>query len=107
MEQKEKRYYDTNEVADMLGVQASALRFWEKQLPHLQPKRDSRNRRRYTQQDIEVVKKFLHQRRDQQRTIEGARHQLNHRETAQNLINRLKRVRSFLEEIKGALEGKG
>ena len=105
MEERERRYYDTNEVADMLGVQASALRFWEKKFPHLQPKRDSRNRRRYTQEDIEVIKKIIYQRRDQMRTVEGARHQLNHRETAENLIHRLQRVRSFLEEIKGSLDG--
>jgi len=104
MEENNKRYYDTNEVAEIVGCNPSALRFWEKEFPHLNPKRDSRNRRRYTQEDIEIVKKIMHQRRDQGRTVQGARHQLNHRETAQNLIHRLQRVRSFLEEIKESLD---
>lgn len=103
MEKNEKRYYDTNEVAEMVGCQASALRFWEKKFPHLSPKRDSRNRRLYTEEDIEVVRKIMYQRKDQGRTIEGARQQLNHRETAQNLIHRLKRVRAFLEEIRDSI----
>ncbi len=104
MEDNNKRYYDTNEVAEIVGCNASALRFWEKEFPHLQPERDSRNRRRYTQADIEIVKKIVHQRRDQGRTVQGARQQLNQREMAHNLINRMKRVRGFLEEIKEALE---
>ncbi len=104
MEQNHKRYYDTNEVAALVGCQPSALRFWEKKFPHLSPKRDSRNRRLYTVEDIEVVKKIMHQRQDQGRTIEGARHQLNHRETAQNLIHRLNRVKTFLQEIKEAID---
>lgn len=103
MEENNKRYYDTNEVAEIVGCNPSALRFWEKEFPHLQPERDSRNRRRYTQADIEIVKRIVHQRRDQGRTVKGAKQQLNHRETAHNLINRLKRVKGFLEEIQGAL----
>lgn len=104
MEQNHKRYYDTNEVADIVGCKGSALRFWERKFPHLSPRRDARNRRMYTVEDIEVVKKIMHQRKDQGRSIEKSRDQLNHRETAENLINRLKRVRLFLEEIKEALD---
>ncbi len=104
MEKSPKLYYDTNEVAEMVGCQASALRFWEKKFPHLNPKRDSRNRRRYTMDDIEVVKKIMYQREDQGRTIKGAREQMNHRETAQNLIHRLLRVKLFLEEIKDSID---
>lgn len=103
MEKSPKLYYDTNEVAEMVGCQPSALRFWEKKFPHLNPKRDSRNRRRYTMEDIEVVKKIMYHREDQGRTIRGAREQLNHRETAQNLIHRLSRVRGFLEEIRDSI----
>ncbi len=84
----------------MMGCEPSALRFWEKKFPQLQPKRDSRQRRRYTEADIEIIKKIIYQRDNQGRTIEGARNQLNHREETQNLINRLKRVREFLTELK-------
>ncbi|GAB2775538.1 MerR family transcriptional regulator [Rhabdobacter roseus] len=103
MEKSTKLYYDTNEVAEMLGCEASALRFWEKKFPQLCPKRDSRNRRRYTEADIEVVRKILYQKEEQGRTIKGARQQLNRRETAQNLIHRLTRVREFLVEIRDHL----
>lgn len=99
METKEKLYYDTNEVAEMMGCEPSALRFWEKKFPQLCPKRDSRNRRRYTERDIEVIRKIMHQRDKQGRTIKGAREQFRRKEESQLLIQRLLRVRKFLEEI--------
>jgi DNA-binding transcriptional MerR regulator len=99
-----KLYYDINEVAEMIGCEPSALRFWEKKFPQLRPKRDSRQRRRYTEADIEIIKKIIYQRDNQGRTIEGARNQLSHREETQNLINRLKRVREFLDELKDNLD---
>jgi len=98
-----KRYYDINEVSEMVGCEPSALRFWESKFPHLKPKRDSRNRRRYTEADIEVIRKIQYQKEVQGRTIKGTRVQMNHRETAENVIHRLQRVRDFLEEIRSAL----
>jgi DNA-binding transcriptional MerR regulator len=104
MEKTVKLYYDINEVAEMLGCEASKLRFWEKKFPHLKPKRDSRNRRRYTEADIEVLRKIIYQKEKQGRTIKGVREQLNHRETAQKIIHRLSRIREFLVEIRDNLE---
>ncbi|WP_025764557.1 MerR family transcriptional regulator [Dyadobacter tibetensis] len=103
MEKHQKLYYDTNEVAELVGCEASALRFWEKKFPQLAPKRDSRNRRRYTEQDIEVIRKIMHQKEKQGRTIKGAREQLRRKEEAELLVQRLVRVRKFLVEIKEQL----
>ncbi len=96
----QKLYYDINEVAEMVNCEPSALRFWEKEFPHLKPKRDGRNRRKYTDADIEIIKKIQYQKEVQGRTIKGARVQLNHRETAENVILNLQHLRSFLEELR-------
>lgn len=103
MEPKTKLYYDTNEVAEICKCEPSALRFWEKKFPQLSPKRDARNRRRYTERDIEIIKKIMHQRDKQGRTIKGTREQLRRKEEAQLLIQRLLRVRKFLVEIQEKL----
>ena len=103
MESGVKAYYDTNEVAEIVGCEASALRFWEKKFPQLAPKRDSRNRRRYTERDIEIIRKIMHQKDKQGRTIKGAREQLRRKEESQLLIYRLNRVKQFLTELKEAL----
>jgi DNA-binding transcriptional MerR regulator len=103
MEPAQKLYYDTEEVAKMMGCAQSALRFWEKEFPQLCPKRDARNRRRYTESDIEVIKKIMHQKEKQGRTIKGAREQLRRKEEAQLIIYRLNRVRQFLKDIRETL----
>jgi DNA-binding transcriptional MerR regulator len=99
----EKIYFDTNEVAEMVGCEPSALRFWERKFPQLNPKRDGRNRRRYTENDIEIIRKIIHQKDKQGRTIKGAREQLRRKEDAQLLIYRLTRVKEFLTELKEVL----
>lgn len=87
----------------MVNCEPSTLRYWEKEFPHLKPKRDGRNRRRYTDADIEIIKKIQYQKEIQGRTIRGARQQLNHRETAENIILKLQHVRGFLQELKDNL----
>jgi DNA-binding transcriptional MerR regulator len=87
----------------MVGCEPSALRFWEKKFPQLNPKRDSRNRRRYTERDIEIIRKIMNQRDKQGRTIKGTREQLRRKEEAQLLIQRLMRVRKFLTDIQEVL----
>ena len=103
MDPSEKLYYDTNEVAAIVGCEPSALRFWEKKFPQLSPKRDTRNRRRYTERDIEVIRKIMHQKDKQGRTIKGAREQLRRKEESQLLIYRLNRVRQFLIDFREVL----
>lgn len=52
-----KLYYSIKEVAAMIGVNESLLRYWEKEFPHLRPKTVSTNKvRQYTEKDIEQIK---------------------------------------------------
>lgn len=51
-----KLYYSIKEVAEMLNVSESLLRFWEKEIPLLKPKTTGNNIRQYSDKDIENVK---------------------------------------------------
>ena len=42
-DKKLKLYYSIGEVAQMLGVSETLLRFWEKKFPQLNPKRAGRD----------------------------------------------------------------
>ena len=55
-EKKLKLYYSIKEVAEMLGVSESMLRFWGKEIPMIKPKTTGNNIRQYTEQDIENIK---------------------------------------------------
>jgi len=51
-----KLYYSIKEVAAMVGVSESTLRFWEKEIPAIKPKTTGNNIRQYTQTDIDNIK---------------------------------------------------
>ena len=42
-----KLYYSIKEVAEMVGVAESTLRFWEKEVPAIKPKTTGNNIRQY------------------------------------------------------------
>jgi len=51
-----KLYYSIKEVAQMLNVSESMLRFWEKEVPMIKPKTTGNNIRQYTEDDIANIK---------------------------------------------------
>ena len=51
-----KLYYSIKEVAQMLDVNESLLRYWETEFPHLKPKTTGNRVRQYTEKDIEQIK---------------------------------------------------
>ncbi|MCR4854133.1 MAG: MerR family transcriptional regulator [Prevotella sp.] len=51
-----KLYYTIKEVAGMVGMTESNLRFWEKEIPQLKPKTSANGLRQYTEHDIENVR---------------------------------------------------
>lgn len=55
-DKKLKLYYSIKEVAQMLGVTESMLRFWEKEIPSIKPKTTGNNVRQYTEEDIEEIR---------------------------------------------------
>lgn len=50
-----KSYYSIGEVSKISGVPAYLLRYWERFFSELNPGRDTRDNRRYTNKDIAMV----------------------------------------------------
>ena len=59
VEKPSKLYYTIGEVAAMLKVSASLIRFYEGEFPHLRPKTNKKGDRRYKMADIEAIKLSL------------------------------------------------
>jgi len=76
----EKLYYSIGEVADMLNVNKSLLRFWETEFPSLRPKKASKGNRLYTKTDIELIKKIQVLVKEKGFTIDGAKKQLKEKQ---------------------------
>ena len=67
----EDRRYTISEVGEITGVPAHVLRQWESRIPQLNPKRDGSNRRYYTLDDIDVVRRIKQLVRHEKLTIKG------------------------------------
>lgn len=103
----EKLFYSIAEVSKMLNINASNLRFWEKEFKQLKPKRNEKGTRFYSEDDIKLVKQIMFLVNEQNLTLEGARQKLSHKKDhvakQQELIERLKRIKTELKGISKAL----
>ena len=103
----EKLYYTIGEVSEMLGLNASQIRYWETEFGSLKPKKDRKGNRLFTKEDIETIKLIHHLVKEKGFTIEGAKSKLksggDEATKKMKVIDSLKKLRGFLEEIKEAL----
>ena len=110
MEELSKQYYKIKEVAEILDVPQSTLRFWEKEFPMIKPIRSSHNIRYYRPQDIELLRIIHYLIKDKGLKIEAAREQLrsNKHNVSRRVevIDRLKSLRSELANLLVALGGR-
>ena len=106
----EKLYYSIGEVADMLGVNTSLLRYWEKEFDILKPRKNLKGDRFFTKDDIGKIKLIYHLVRERGYTLEGAKSQLKSKYEDEKkklrIIEKLKEVRGFLVELKDTLDQK-
>jgi|TARA_B110000902_G_C14109604_1_gene513813 DNA-binding transcriptional MerR regulator len=75
----QKQYFSISEVASMIGVNASLLRFWEKEFKQIKPKTNARGKRSYNSKDIEIVRSVYVLVKEQGFTLDGARKALSSR----------------------------
>lgn len=100
-------YYKIGEVADMLGVNPSLIRFWEKEFSNIKPKKNRRGNRVFTVKDIAELKKIYNLVKEQGHTLEGAKRILKHSKNPNDKVlqieDKLKEIKSFLLEIRQEL----
>jgi DNA-binding transcriptional MerR regulator len=103
----EKVFYSIGEVADMFGVNASNIRFWENEFSILKPHKNNKGNRMFTPEDIENLKIIYHLLKERGMTIKGAQMKLrdNKEDTLQNfeVVKRLQDIRQMLVDIKDEL----
>jgi len=103
----EKLYYPIGEVAQMFDVSTSLIRYWEKEFDILKPRKNRKGNRLFTPTDIENLKIIYHLVKERGYTLDGAKQKLkaNKDDTFEKhkIIDSLKKIRSFLVEIKEEL----
>ena len=96
-----KSYYKIREVAEIIGVPQSTLRYWESEFPDLTPRRSAHNQRHYTPADLEkleIIKYLLH---TKGLKVEAAKEYLKHNKKN---VTRTIKVLEKLEDAKSELE---
>ncbi len=108
MEKFEKKYYRIGDVAELLGIPESTLRYWETQFTIVKPRRNARNVRFYTPADIEVIRKIYYLVKEKGLKLDAAQAQLRvNRDGIDKrfeVIDRLKAIRADLKQLLNAME---
>jgi DNA-binding transcriptional MerR regulator len=107
MEEKDdiqKKYHSIGEVAEMLQVNPSLIRFWETEFQQLSPRKNRKGNRTYTDADIEMLKSIYYLVKVRKYTLKGAQDKLKQNpkdlEYEQRTRETLLKVRGFLAELK-------
>lgn len=103
----EKRYFSMGEVCDQLDLTPTQIRYWDKEFPQLNIRKDNGGNRIFTKEDIELLRVIKQLVKEQGYTIEGARHRLEYEgsllKKRSQAIERLKELRGFLDELRKKL----
>ncbi len=103
----DKLYYKIGEVAQLIGVRTSVLRFWESEFSFLKPEKSTTGQRLYTQKEVELIQEVKRLLYTEKYTLEGVKKRLTRR-GKQLIDDKLSQApvqeqSSLLKEIKAEL----
>ncbi|TDQ21856.1 MerR family transcriptional regulator [Tenacibaculum caenipelagi] len=103
----DKRYYKIGEVAKAFGVNSSLIRFWDKEFEIINPKKNAKGDRLFTQEDVKNFKIIYNLVKERGFTLDGAKQRLKKNPekvvSNQEIISRLEAVKAELIKIKNQL----
>lgn len=106
----EKRFYKIREVAEMLELPASTLRFWETQFTALKPKRTAHSTRQYTPQDVETLRMIKYLVKDRGLKLDAARDEMRRNRSGVSrrfeAVKRLTEIRNKLDALRQTLDAR-
>lgn len=104
----EKRFYRIGDVAEVLGIPASTLRYWEKEFTIIQPRRSSGSVRLYTAKDIETIKMIHYLVKERGLKLDAAQAAIKRNrsgvEKRWEVVERLRLLREQLIQIKTSVD---
>ena len=99
----EKLYYTIGEVAEMLGVSRSLLRYWENEFSFLTPRKNRKGDRLFTKDNIQQIQIIYTLVKERGFTLEGAKQELKKEKNSLsehiNLVERLKSIQDRLKNL--------
>lgn len=111
-EETQKLYYSITEVSEMFDLNASTLRFWEKEFDVLKPTKNKKGNRVFTKKEIDHITQIVDLVKHKGFTISGAKEQLKMKgrakstsnDTNEEVIGRLKSIKASLINLRDGQE---
>ena len=104
---KDKRYFSIGELAKAFDVNASLIRFWDKEFDILKPKKNAKGNRMFTPEDVKNLQVIYHLVKERGFTLEGARTHLkeDQKKTLDKyeIISKLEAIKAQLTNLKTGL----
>lgn len=98
-----KLYYSIGEVAEMFKVNASLIRFWEKEFSAIKPKKNKKGNRLFTDKDIDHIRTIYTLVKEKGYTLEGAKAQLKSAKAGpagnNDIIQKLQDIKGELNKL--------
>ena len=102
-----KLYYTMGEVTQIFDVNASQIRYYEREFEIIQPKKNKKGNRLFSPDDVENLRIIFSLVKDKGYTLQGAKDHLrsnkNEEKENQKVIDSLERLKHFLIEVKEKL----
>lgn len=106
-ERIEKVNFTIGEAAEILQVAPSLIRFWEKEFESLKPRKTSGGTRKYSKEDLALLKTIYQLVKIEGHTLQGAKEKLklnpDKREVKTEIATKLNDLKSFLLKLKNDL----
>jgi len=107
LELPEKRYYSIGELAKAFNVNASLIRFWDKEFDVLKPKKNAKGNRMFTPEDVKNLQLIYHLVKERGFTLDGARVHLKEGQKKTldkfEIISKLEAIKTNLINLKNEL----
>ncbi len=91
----------------MLNVNASLIRYWEKEFPGIKPRKNKKGNRNFTKQDIAYLKNIHHLVKERGMTLDGAKKHLKIASTTEEILpdtlQMLEKTKAFLMKLRSEL----
>lgn len=102
-----KRYYSIGELAKAFDVNASLIRFWDKEFDILKPKKNAKGNRMFTPEDVKNLQLIYHLVKERGFTLDGAKVHLKEGQKKTldkfEIIRKLEGIKVQLTNIKNEL----
>ena len=102
-EETEKLYYSIGEVSELFDLNASTIRFWEKEFEMLSPTKNKKGNRLFTKKDIDYLSQIVDLVKQKGFTIQGAKEQLKNKPATKKSSSVNEEVIAKLKDIKSKL----